>query len=145
MMRYTQLLYWFLALISSSLLVACTSEKVEESPVKKEERPLIEEVDGIYTEWYAGHKQVKVKGRKDTQGRKQGVWKMFTEDGYELSIQTYRNGKKHGAAVVYHPNGALHYSGEYDEDERIGEWKFYDEMGDLVTIENFSRIENQQD
>jgi antitoxin component YwqK of YwqJK toxin-antitoxin module len=138
-MRYTQLFNWCLALISSSLLIACAEEKVADTPLEKSERSLVEEVDGVYTEWYAGHKQVKVKGRKDAQGRKQGVWKMFTEDGYELSIQTYRDGKKHGAVVVYHSNGALHYSGEYDEDERIGEWKFYDEMGDLVTIENFDK------
>ena len=118
-------------------LISCGEEEKKEETVDVEKRPLVEEVDGVYTEWYPGHKQVKIKGRKNKAGEKDGVWKMFTEDGYDLSIQTYKDGKRHGAVVVYHPNGALNYTGDYEEDERVGTWKFYNEAGELLKTEEF--------
>lgn len=144
-MRNIQLLYLALLLFSSSLFLSCGEEKQKEEPTKEVKRPLVEEVDGFYTEWYPGHKQIKIKGRKDAKGRKNGVWKMFTEEGYDLSIQTYKNGKREGAVVVYRPNGALNYSGDYANDERIGTWKFYNEQGELIKTEEFGNTTNQEE
>jgi antitoxin component YwqK of YwqJK toxin-antitoxin module len=134
-----KILTWALLFIAMGAICSCgEGEKKEEQKVEKEKRPLVVEEDGLYTEWYPGHKQIKIKGRKNPEGKKDGVWKMFTEDGYDLSIQTYKNGKRHGAVVVYHPNGALNYSGDYQDDERIGIWKFYNEAGELIKTENFT-------
>lgn len=125
--------------VGALLLTACNSsvEDEKEPEVEKEQRPLIEEENGRYNEWYPGHKQVKKTGRKNSKGEKTGVWKMFSEQGYELSIHVYRDGKLHGDVIVYHPNGALNYNGEYYEGERVKTWKFYDENGNLIKEEDF--------
>ncbi|MCC5922795.1 MAG: hypothetical protein JJT77_03330 [Crocinitomicaceae bacterium] len=112
------------------------AEEVEEQTAPLE-RPLITEEDGIYTEWYPGHQQIKIKGRKDDNGEKTGIWKMYTPRGVEKSITVYNAGKRDGHIVVRHDNGAIHYTGEYEMDVRVGEWKFYDENGTFVSSEDF--------
>lgn len=128
-------------LIIFGLLFTTSCQEQDQSENKEKEtevqRPLIEEENGRYTEWYPGHKQVKKTGRKNKKGEKTGVWKMFSEQGYELSIHVYRDGKLHGDVIVYHPNGSLNYNGEYYEGERVGLWKFYDEKGNLIKEEDF--------
>lgn len=121
----------------SILLIGCTSSPVEAPSEEVKERPLISEKDGIYTEWYPGHQQIKQKGRLDEEGRKQGVWKHFTEDGVMASVTVYTDGLKDGHIVVRYPNNVVHYDGEYQMDERVGRWRFYDEEGNLVTEEDY--------
>lgn len=108
------------------------TEDIQEKPLTTLDR------NGKFTEWYPGHKQIKMEGRQDKDGRRQGVWKLYTQDGIELSITVYKDGIKDGHIIVRYPTGILRYSGQYDMDERIGEWKFYDESGQLVKTENFS-------
>lgn len=110
------------------------NEKTEEV---QEEASLIVQENGRYKEWYPGKKQIKIEGRKDSKGRRDGVWKMYDKQGHDLAITVYKHGKKHGHIIVYHPNGALHYSGEYEEDERVGKWKFYNAKGELINEENY--------
>lgn len=97
--------------------------------------------NGKYIEWYPGHKQIKIEGRKDDQGRRQGVWKLYTQEGIEMSVTVYKDGQKDGHIIVRYPTGILRYTGQYDMDERIGEWKFYDQSGQLTKTENFSKGE----
>ena len=131
---------WIFVLLVINLFVSSCGEEPQNTKEEKEAyRPLIEREDGQYREWYPGHKQLKLTGREDSQGRRTGVWKMFTPEGYDIAITVYKAGKRHGHIIVYHPNGAIHYTGEYEEDERIGEWKFYDENGKYVKTENFSK------
>jgi|SRR5690554_1251390 len=115
-------------------------EKPQRPEVKKQEyKPLVvEDENGNYTEWYPGHKQLKMTGRKDKEGRRSGIWKYFSEQGVELSITLYNKGLKDGHTIVKYPNGAIHYTGEYLNDEQIGEWKFYDEQGQLKETKNYS-------
>lgn len=125
-----------------AFLFACSedSEKKEEKEAQDiEQYKALKTLDrnGKYTEWYPGHEKIKITGRKDDKGRRQGIWKLFTKDGVELSITVYTDGKKDGHIIVRYPTGILHYSGQYDMDERIGEWKFYDESGQLTNTENF--------
>ncbi len=135
----------FLSLILISLfLINCSNNKAENNQEKQEEkvRELIELKDGIYTEWYPGHKQIKVRGRQDEDEKRQGIWKLYGEDGTELSITIYTDDKKDGHIVVRHPSGAVRYVGEYIMDERVGEWRFYNEQGDLIKTEDFGYPED---
>ncbi|WP_146194201.1 toxin-antitoxin system YwqK family antitoxin [Brumimicrobium oceani] len=134
--------YFFLVLI---LMVwsACAdeAEKPKRPEVKMETRPLVSQDDnGRYTEWYPGHKQLKITGRKNKDGERVGVWKYFSELGVELSIVVYKDGLKDGHTIVKHPNGAVHYSGEYLNDEPIGVWKFYNEEGQLTETKDYSKL-----
>ena len=129
----------FLYYIMLSLIVAsCSAPDTEENTIKiKEEPKLISEDNGTYTEWYPGRKQIKIKGRKDNQGRREGIWKHFSPEGTVLSVTVYTAGKKDGHIVVRYPNNVVHYSGEYQMDERVGVWKFYNEQGELTKEEDF--------
>jgi len=132
---------FFLAL-SLLLWTSCGGDTKPQKPavVKEENRPLVVEDDnGKYTEWYPGHNQIKISGRKDKDGNRSGIWKYFSEQGVELSITLYNKGLKDGHTVVKHPNGAVHYTGEYFNDEPIGEWKFYNEMGQLIETKDYSK------
>ncbi len=128
-----------------ALIFACSEEskKVEkdDTQIVEQERPLTSiDRNGKFTEWYPGHKQIKMEGRKDEEGRRQGIWKLYTQDGIELSITVYTDGLKDGHIIVRYPTGIVRYSGQYSMDERIGDWKFYDESGQLVKTENFDKV-----
>jgi antitoxin component YwqK of YwqJK toxin-antitoxin module len=123
----------FLSLVFALVFaVSCENSNVKEEPKKEEFRPLIVRKDGQYIEYYPGHKQIKMKGREDADGNRAGIWKLFSQDGVELSITVYTKGKKDGHIVVRYPNGMPNYVGEYVMDERAGEWKFYAETGELL-------------
>jgi antitoxin component YwqK of YwqJK toxin-antitoxin module len=122
------------------VMASCSEKPVEEESQVETYRPLIEVKDGVYTEWYPGHKQVKIKGRQTDAGERDGIWKHYTENGFEAAVTVYNNGKKDGHIVVYHPNGALYYRGEYRKDEQVGLWSFYDEEGNLVEEINYDTL-----
>lgn len=109
-----------------------TDENLSAEQFEAEEQLIMEDENGRFTEWYPGREQIKMKGTKDENGRKVGIWKFYTEKGVELTITEYKNGKKDGITIVRHPNGAVYYKGEYVMDEPVGVWKFYDEQGQLV-------------
>jgi antitoxin component YwqK of YwqJK toxin-antitoxin module len=49
----------------------------------------------------------------------------------------YVNGKEEGQYTVYHPNGAVYYTGKYHEGKRVGTWSFYDENEKLVQTQEY--------
>ncbi|PKR80198.1 hypothetical protein CW751_11080 [Brumimicrobium salinarum] len=132
----------FSIILFGFLLLGCDNEQpvAEQKVEQKDHRPLIVQgSNGKYTEWYPGHEQIKMTGRKNEEGQRVGVWKYFSEQGVELSITVYNNGKKEGHTIVKYPNGAIHYTGEYLNDEPIGEWKFYDENGELTQTKDYTK------
>ena len=52
----------------------------------------------------------------------------------ELTIHFYRNGPNrfHGPYKEWYPNGNLWKEGSYEENNRVGEWKWYAENGQLA-------------
>ncbi len=102
--------------------------------------PEIEIKDNIYTEYYPGTRRIKFRGQQDEQGRRDGTWMYFGEDGTELSMTTYKNGKKHGPTMVKYPNGNIHYTGEYTDDKASGTWTTYSEIGEKLTVKNFDEL-----
>jgi antitoxin component YwqK of YwqJK toxin-antitoxin module len=64
--------------------------------------------------------------------KREGLWQSWYEDGSLWSEGTYRNGKRHGRAVVFYPNGKTMLEGMYEEDKRVGLWRSYDEDGRLI-------------
>ena len=119
-------------------MFSCSEEKKEtddDSNAEQfvtEQALIVESENGRYTEWYTGREQIKMTGTKDEQGRKVGIWKLYTEKGVQQSVTEYKKGKKDGISIVRHPNGAIYYSGEYENDEPVGVWKFYNEQGQLI-------------
>ena len=116
-------------------IVACTSENTVKKTVTSEQ--LIEVKNGVYSEWYPGKKQLKFHGAVDKKGNRNGKWVFYSEQGTELSIMIYTVGKRDGFSIVKYPNGALHYRGEYRNDEMVGVWTTYDEKGKIISEKDY--------
>lgn len=96
--------------------------------------------------------------------KKDGEWRYFSRDnGVLILVEENRNGKVHGSskvyyetgmlmmerqfvedrleghAKIYYPSGALKEEGDYHNGEKIGIWKAYNEDGDEISSENYSR------
>lgn len=80
---------------------------------------------------------LKIEGKLNDSGRRQGLWLSYYDNGIKWSESYYSNGDRDGHSITFFPNGAIRYVGEYKNDEKVGNWKFYDEEGNLVKEENF--------
>lgn len=133
----------------SALVVSCSETKeetnkteapaLEAPPIIQMEEDLTEVKDNIFTEYYPGKKAVKFRGEQDKEGRRNGVWLYYSENGEELSMTNYEHGVKNGHTMVKYPNGAIHYTGEYTNDQPSGVWKTYDAMGKLTSTKDYSK------
>lgn len=65
-------------------------------------------------------------------GKRDGQWTSFTGTGGPKSRNLYVNGVLEGPTIVYYDNGAVRYTGQHHNDKSVGEWKFYDEAGELT-------------
>jgi antitoxin component YwqK of YwqJK toxin-antitoxin module len=133
--------YLFFIFIGLLVCTSCSTEETE-TIVKQEEEQLVEIKDNIYTEWYPGKKQIKYRGGQDDKNQRHGKWSFYSETGLELSVTMYQYGKKEGFTVVKYPNGALHYRGEYLNDEMVGVWTTYDEKGVVANEKDYGYPQN---
>jgi antitoxin component YwqK of YwqJK toxin-antitoxin module len=121
----------FIALV----LASCTTKKATKKQVKSEN--LIEVKHGVYSEWYPGKKQLKFHGSIDKKGNRDGKWVFYSENGNEQSITVYNHGMREGFSLVKYPNGAMHYRGEYRNDQMVGVWTTYDEKGKVISEKDY--------
>lgn len=140
----------FLTLVVSCfILISCSSSTQEKATsestiatqkIAEEELPLtVTDANGNFKEWYPGHKQLKIEGRKSKEGKKLGIWKAYSKKGVQLSLEMYKDGEKNGFSMVKYPNGMVRYTGSYEKGERSGEWIFYDEKGLPTDTINYSK------
>lgn len=111
-------------------------DSIQSIQTKNDKKDLVVIKHGEYFEYYPGKQKIKIRGFVDDNNQRIGKWSYYNEAGREQSVMMYEDGKKHGFSVVRYPNGSVHYSGEYVQDEKVGEWKFYDQEGN-VTIKNY--------
>ena len=79
----------------------------------------------------------KWKNKRDALGRKQGLWKYYTDDGIILLEITFQNDVKHGPLIRHHSsNGVITEESNYFNGKRDGEYKRYTFNG-LLTTEGF--------
>lgn len=121
----------FIALV----LASCTTKKATKKQVKSEN--LIEVKHGVYSEWYPGKKQLKFHGSIDKKGNRDGKWVFYSDNGNEQSITVYNHGMREGFSLVKYPNGAMHYRGEYRNDQMVGVWTTYDEKGKVISEKDY--------
>ncbi len=143
-MRFLQI---FL-LISILGIYSCSSEKksdVEEKTEKKKDLkdPELQNMmnhlnedsevnleDGFHELTYPNGK-LKSSGTISN-GKKEGLWTHFREEGSKWSECNFQGGESHGKVVSYHPNGQVNYIGYFTGGEKSGNWMFYDLEGKLV-------------
>ena len=70
-------------------------------------------------------------------GKKDGKWTFWFEDGKVWSEGYFKENKRWGKAKVYHKTGNLYYSGTYTNGKKDGDWKFYNKEGALMNKATF--------
>ena len=116
--------------ISLTIFIYACRDKTKVATPKKEN--LVEIVNGHYSEWYPGKKQLKFQGNLDSLGKRNGRWDFYSDKGTVLSTTEFEHGKKQGFSIVKYPNGQLHYRGEYNDDQQVGTWTTYDVKGNII-------------
>jgi antitoxin component YwqK of YwqJK toxin-antitoxin module len=74
----------------------------------------------------------KTTGRKQgsfKNGKAEGPWVSYHDNGQLWSKGTSKNGKQHGPRVSYWENGQLWSKGTYKDGKRHGPWVFYTDNG----------------
>ena len=145
-----KIMRYLLILFISSLLIGCSAQE-EDGPVietnfdndtiteEKQEpvQEIIEIVPGGAHQEYHPNGQLKIDGQYDKNSQRTGLWISYYENGEKWSESYYVEGVQDGHSLTFFPNGQVRFVGEYKAGERIGEWRFYDESGELVKTENF--------
>ena len=76
-------------------------------------------------------------------GDKEGTWSSYFENGYTQSTKAYIHNKLYGMSFVYHKNGQVFYKGKYKNDLQVGEWLFYDSLGNPVKKVVYDELGNK--
>lgn len=66
------------------------------------------------------------------EGRRDGTWTAWYQNGNVWSTGKYKDGQEHGKKTVYHENGRKYYEGMVMDEQRQGTWTFWDESGEVI-------------
>ena len=120
----------YIVLLGVFLLHSCGNDDANnESDVIQKE---VKIENGIKTVYYKDSDKIRFRGPVNKDTLWQGKVSSYRENGILWSTLTYNNGIENGVAQVFHPNGKLYYSGEYDEGQKSGIWYFYNDKGIFV-------------
>ena len=113
-----------------------------EQVLESDQKPLV-----VQHEYYPNGKVRREASFRD--GRREGVWRDFDEDGNVIKSQTYKNGvlvgegivdtdgKRRGEYKEFYPDSTLRAEGLFIGGERSGDWKFYYHNGQLQEIGSY--------
>lgn len=81
-------------------------------------------------------------GRKRTEGgfvggRRHGLWNTYNSLGRLQSRNEYVDGLLEGPTITFRENGAVLYQGQHRHGLKVGEWRFYDEAGEVARTVEF--------
>ena len=114
-------------------------EQVLESDMK----PLV-----VKHEYYPNGKVKREASFRD--GKKEGVWREFDENGNVINSQTYKkdvlvgqgivdtDGKCRGLFKEFYPDNSLRAEGLFVDGQRSGEWRFYYQDGKVQEVGNYT-------
>ena len=131
----------FLFILMIMFLVSCGSrmqEKVTETyPDGKPKRVQYFKGEGAdqylaKDVFYYPDGRIKMEGEYNKDGKKDGKWIYWYQNGNKWSEGYFSDGLDNGLRKTWHENGQKHYQGHYDKGKRVGTWKFYDENGKMV-------------
>jgi antitoxin component YwqK of YwqJK toxin-antitoxin module len=70
-------------------------------------------------------------------GKREGLWKSWYEDGSPWSETTFKEGKKNGKTTTWYGNNNKRYEGFYANDIEAGRWTFWAENGKIQSTQNY--------
>ncbi len=68
-------------------------------------------------------------------GKREGLWKSFYENGDLWSVGEFTNDRRHGKAYLYYPGGKKKMEGTYRNGQRTNDWQWWDEEGNAISEE----------
>ena len=92
-------------------------------------------------EWryYSRENGVLILVEENRNGKAHGSSKVYYETGVLMMERQFVDDKLEGPARIYYHSGALKDEGNYLQGEKTGIWKAYNEDGDEISSENYSR------
>ncbi len=72
-------------------------------------------------------------------GKREGLWRSFYENGAKWSETTFLEGKKNGKTTTWYENSQMRYDGFYTNDVESGKWTFWDEKGKEIQTKEYDR------
>lgn len=86
--------------------------------------------NGEYIKHYANG-VIKMRGMMKN-GKRDGLWKSWYDNGLPWSETTFADGKKTGRTTTWYENNQKRYDGFYTNDVESGKWIFWNEKGEVV-------------
>ncbi len=115
---------------TSAPSVANEAKEISSVVVRSEKKKDIPQ-NGYYKEYYPSN-LLKMEGMMKN-GKREGIWKAWFEDGKLWSVAFYEKGVRQGESIVYREGGVKLYQGSYLNDKKIGKWLYYDESGKVAS------------
>ena len=72
-------------------------------------------------------------------GKREGLWKSFYDNGIQWSETTFAGGIKNGKTTTWYENGNKRYEGFYANDLESGKWTFWNEAGELASTKDYGQ------
>lgn len=141
---------WIVAL--AMFLLGCGAGKADQGKPQgntagqaQEPRPAQQMVEGP-NKIYDAEGRLEMEGNVH-HGMRHGVWTSYFPDGRVRSRSEYREGKLEGITTTFRANGSMYYTGQHHNDKEVGEWRFFDDQGELartVTYDTTGSIINDR-
>ena len=71
-------------------------------------------------------------------GKREGVWKSYYEDGSAWSETTFLVGVKNGKTISWFDNEQKRYEGFYRNGKESGKWIFWNEQGKQERVKEYN-------
>lgn len=92
------------------------------------------------SEAYLPGTQIVIEETEYVNGLKHGMYSRFYDNGVPMIEAYYLNDRLSGSYVHYYPNGMVQEEGLFKDGAKVGEWKFYDVSGNLVSTDNYLEV-----
>ncbi|MFK8044449.1 MAG: toxin-antitoxin system YwqK family antitoxin [Crocinitomicaceae bacterium] len=120
--------YLFLLIL---LFFSCSTEEAKKTSTVEQKAETIIPDDGLQKSYYPKG-NLKMSGKLNAQGLKEGVWTSYFENGQKNSESTFVNGINNGYSMVWFPSGKVRYFGDYKGGKQVGEWTYFNEEGKII-------------
>ena len=89
------------------------------------------------SEAYLAGTQLVIEETEYVNGMKHGFYSRFYDNGVPMIEAYYHNDKLSGNYIHYYQNGIVKEEGLFKDGAKVGEWKYYDISGNLISTDNY--------
>ncbi len=131
---------YLIFLIPVFVLFSCGKSEESTSNESSVESQEVKIENGVKTVYYKGTDKVRFRGNVNKDTLWEGKVTAYHPNGKIMSVLSYTNGIKNGIFQVYRENGNLYYTGEWESENKIGSWYYYDSLGKFVKEVSYEKV-----